>query len=148
MRSTTGAAVLAAAGVAAGTAFARKLSPPPARNRWLAVTVNLPQDTVERHEHLRAFTELADRAETRVRQAPGGKGTELAARLREEPPSAVARVAGADPRQEVRTVLREVKSLLETGEVVQPDEPTTGKPTPGGRLVRFATRRAQGEGRL
>jgi hypothetical protein len=60
----------------------------------------------------------------------------------------VRRLTGKDPRQDVRRPLRDVKSLVETGEVVRPDEPTTGKRTPGGALVRLATRRAGGEGRL
>jgi hypothetical protein len=142
---------LALAGLAASTAVARKRSPVP--NRWLGVTVNLPPDEVENDPRLReAFAELAEEAETRLRPAPGGRGTELAARPRQPVPSgpagAARRLAGRDPRQPVRSALRDVKSVLETGEVIRPDAPTTGKPTPGGLLVRAATKHAGGEGRL
>ncbi|KDN22486.1 hypothetical protein [Amycolatopsis rifamycinica] len=142
---------LAVAGIAAGTAAARRKPAEP--DRWLGVTVNLPPDEVERDPRLReAFAELAEDAETRVRPAPGGHGTELAARPRRPAGSglsgAARRLAGRDPRQPVRSALRDVKSLLETGEVLRTDPPTTGKPTPGGLVLRLATRRAGGEGRL
>ncbi|MGK3204394.1 hypothetical protein [Amycolatopsis sp. MEPSY49] len=140
---------VAVAGIAAGTAAARRKSAA-APNRWLGVTVNLPPGEVENDPRLRdAFAALAEEAETRVRPAPGGHGTELAARPRDPGSGGVVkRLAGRDPRQPVRSALRDVKSLLETGEVIRPDAPTTGKPTPGGALVRLATRRAGGEGRL
>ncbi|WP_086838402.1 hypothetical protein [Amycolatopsis kentuckyensis] len=140
---------VAVAGIAVGTAAARrKAADPP--NRWLGVTVNLRPEEVENDPRLReAFEGLAEEAETRLRPAPGGRGTELAARLRDPGPGGLAaRLAGRDPRQPVRSALRDVKSLLETGEVIRPDAPTTGQPTPGGALVRLATRRAGGEGRL
>lgn len=140
---------LAVAGIAAGAAAARRKSAD-RPNRWLGVTVNLPTEEVENDPRLRdAFAALAEEAETRVRPAPGGRGTELAARPRNPGPGGIAeRLAGRDPRQPVRSALRDVKSLLETGEVLRPDAPTTGQPTPGGALVRLATRRAGGEGRL
>jgi uncharacterized membrane protein len=70
-------------------------------NRWLAVTVNCP---AERLADLPApVAELSDIAEVRVRPAPGGRGTELAMRLREQPPVGAAglpaRLSGNDPRQ-------------------------------------------------
>jgi hypothetical protein len=142
---------LAVAGIAAGTAAARRKSAEP--DRWLGVTVNLPTDQVETDPRLKeAFAALEEDAETRVRPAPGGRGTELAAKPRQPVPSglggAARRLAGRDPRQPVRSALRDIKSVLETGEVLRPDAPTTGKPTPGGVLVRLATRNAGGEGRL
>ena len=49
---------------------------------------------------------LGDLVEVQVRPAPGGKGSELAARLREPEPTgphaAAARISGDDPRQQVR----------------------------------------------
>jgi hypothetical protein len=142
---------LAVAGVAAGTAAIRRKPAEP--DRWLGVTVNLPPDKVESDPRLQeAFAALAEDAETLVRPAPGGRGTELAAKPLQPPTSglsgAARRLAGRDPRQPVRSALRDIKSVLETGEVLRPDAPTTGKPTPGGTLVRLATRRAGGEGRL
>jgi hypothetical protein len=144
----TGAVV--AAGAMIGHALARRTAHhgdgPAQRSRWLTVTVNAPPEKVD--ERLADAVAELD-VETRVTPAPGGRGTEVAARLRDAPATGVVRrVAGQDPRQDVRRALRDMKSLVETGEVVRPDEPTTGRRTPGGALVRLATRRAGGEGRL
>lgn len=121
--------------------------------RWLVVTVNRPPDEVAPGGAVPAqLAALGDRVETRVSAAPGGRGTELAARLREPEPSgvsgAVQRVAGADPRQEVRTALREAKSVLETGEVLQPDRPSSTHETPLNAPLRLASVLGRGEGRL
>ncbi|MFL6125359.1 hypothetical protein [Actinophytocola sp.] len=138
----------AAAGVTAATRASSARQHRADENRWLAVTVNRPFDEVDPAGLPAPLVELGDRIETRVRPASGDKGTELAARLREPGPSGVvARVAGQDPRQDVRSALRAAKSLLETGDVLRPDPPST-HPGPGGRLVELASRRAGGEGRL
>jgi hypothetical protein len=140
---------LIAVGVVVGRMVARKIARrqggPGEKARWLAVTVNAAPEKVE--------VPLAEAVagldvETQLAVAPGGRGTEAAVRLRHDPAGAARRLAGKDPRQEVRRALRDMKSLVEAGEVVRPDEPTTGKRTPGGALVRLATRRAGGEGRL
>ncbi|MFI6208444.1 hypothetical protein ACIBAI_18910 [Streptomyces sp. NPDC051041] len=147
----------AAAGLAAGAVVVtrrRQAAPtaPSAFDRWLTVTVNCaPADL--RPEKLPApLQEYGDRIETRIRPAPGDHGTELAVRLKEDPPEAAsslpARLAGADPRQDLRRALREAKALLETGEVMLPDTPPTTHDTPGGRLVGLLSRRASGEGVL
>jgi len=100
------------------------------------------------------LAELGDLVEVAVRQAPGGKGSELRARLRSsEPsgvPSAAARVSGDDPRQRVRAALREAKQLIEVGEVLRVDPNPHGRrtPTPTGAIVEAATKRAGGEGLL
>jgi hypothetical protein len=95
---------------------------------------------------------LGDAVEVRLRPAPGGRGTELAARLRDGAPAgpgaAVARIAGKDPRQEVRAALRQSRQLLETGEVLTPDEQPTARRTLHSLPLELATRRARGEGRL
>jgi hypothetical protein len=137
-----------AAGAIIGQAVARRVAQHNGsgeQSRWLAVTVNAPPEQVA-PRLAEAMAELD--VETRVTLAPGDRGTEAAARLRDAPAGVGRRLADDDPRQDVRRALRDMKSLVEAGEVVRPDEPTTGKRTPGGALVRFATRRAGGEGRL
>jgi hypothetical protein len=134
---------------AASRALVRRNTAEDGPSRWLAVTVYAEPDSVAGDPRLtEAFAGLGDDVETRIAAAPGERGTEVAARVRRAPAGVTARVAGNDPRQDVRRALRDVKSLLETGEVIRTDPPTTGKPTPGGALVRLVTRRAGGEGRL
>ncbi|GAA3501790.1 hypothetical protein GCM10019016_088970 [Streptomyces prasinosporus] len=143
---------------AAGAAAVRRARPggragDRAGDRWLTVTVNRPVTDVGPDGELPApLRRLADRVEVRVRPAPGDRGTELAARLK-EPPSAPssslpARLAGQDPRQEVRAALRDAKAVLEAGEVLRPDTPPTTRPTPGGKLIGLLGRRSGGEGVL
>ncbi len=121
------------------------------RNRWLAVTVNYPPERLRGSELPEPVAKLTDQAEVRVQPAPGGRGIELAMRRLEPPagglPGLAARLGGADPRQQLRTALRDAKSLIETGEVIRPDEPAT-HPTRTGRLMDFAIGRAAEEGRL
>jgi hypothetical protein len=115
--------------------------------RWLVVTVNCPPERLSGGLP-QPLERLRDSVELEVRPAPGGRGTELAARPRDGVVAGVVgRVRGDDPRQVVRSALRDAKSLIETGEVLRPDAPAT-RPTPGGRLLELATRRAGGEGRL
>jgi hypothetical protein len=87
-----------------------------------------------------------------VAPAPGGRGTELGLRPVTPPqaglPGLVARLRGSDPRQELRSALRDAKSLIETGEVIRPDEPPSTHPTATGKLLDLAISRAGGEGRL
>ena len=100
------------------------------------------------------LAELGDLVEVEVRPAPGGKGSELRARLRGSEPrgvaSAAVRLSGDDPRQRVRAALREAKQLIEVGEVLRIDPTPHGRRTltPTGALVEAATKRAGGEGVL
>jgi uncharacterized membrane protein len=62
----------------------------------------------------------------RFRVAPGNRGTEIHVTLRYDPPAGrlgalVARLFGEDPAQQVKTDLRRLKQVLETGEVVHSD---------------------------
>ncbi|MEU9579542.1 hypothetical protein [Streptomyces chilikensis] len=147
--------------LAAGVAAVRRARGPAAGgagddrpgNRWLTVTVNRPPEEVRPGGELPPpLHRHADRIDVEVRPAPGDRGAELAVRLK-EPPSALAtslpgRLGGQDPRQELRVALREAKSLLETGEVMQPDAPPTTRDTPGGKVIGLLGRRSGGEGVL
>jgi hypothetical protein len=128
-----------------------------AADRWLAVTINCPPErlTEPGTDGLpEPIARLGSDAQIRIRPAPGGRGTELALRLPEPQSQSqsrtgiVDRLAGNDPRQRLRSALRDAKSLIETGEVIQPDAPPTTRRTVTGKVVELATRRAGGEGRL
>jgi hypothetical protein len=153
--------IVALAGVSAGVIAARRIATRQAGNgaagqvpdRWHTVTVNRPPEEVAPEGPLpEPLAALDDAVEVRLRPAPGGRGTELAVRLRDGAPAgaaaAVARVAGSDPRQQVRSALRQSKQLLETGEVLKPDESPTTRRTLRSLPLELATRRAGGEGRL
>ncbi|CAM5693772.1 hypothetical protein [Streptomyces fumanus] len=123
-----------------------------AGDRWLTVTVNRPLAEVSPDDLPEPLAAFPGKIEVRVRPAPGDRGTELAVRPVQVPTagqtSLPARLAGEDPRQELRLALRRAKALLEAGEVLLPDAPPTTRPTPGGKLVEMVTRRAGGEGVL
>lgn len=121
--------------------------------RWLTVTVNrAPSDVMPGGALPEPLGRMADRLEARVRPAPGDRGTELAVRLKNAPSSAATslpgRLAGKDPRQEVRTALRQAKALLEAGEVMLPDASPTTRDTPVGKAIDLVARRSGGEGVL
>jgi hypothetical protein len=145
--------VLAGAGVGAGIArrarSRRQANDQNGGARWLTVTVYRPIGEVEGHLPT-VITDLGDLVELRLRQAPGDRGTELAAKLNEgySDSGFLKRLAGRDPSQEVRTALREAKSLLEAGEIIHADTPPSTHPGLGGKVLEFATERAGGEGRL
>jgi hypothetical protein len=152
--------VVVVAGVGAGVLVVRRMSARQpsngaagqARDRWHTVTVNRPPEEVATDGRLPGpLAELSDAVEVQIRPAPGGRGTEVAARLRGEVPSgaaAAARVVGSDPRQDLRAALRQSRQLLETGEVLRADEQPTTRRTLRGLPLDLATRRAGGEGRL
>lgn len=149
-----GKALVAAAGTAVGGVAAAKwlgvrvTRDATPRNRWLMVTVNVPADSFPGEDELpEPITKLRDRADVTIRPAPGGHGTELGLRPIQTPPGITARIAGTDPRQELRKALRAAKSIIETGEVIRPDE-QANRPTPAGRVMDYALERAAGEGRL
>jgi hypothetical protein len=125
------------------------------RNRWRTATVNKPAAEVAPDGKLpQPLAELGDRVEVRITPAPGGKGTEVAVRLRAPEPAGPAglasRLTDSDPRQAVRSALRESKALIEAGEVLRMDPRPAGQrtPTPGGKLLDAVTRRARAEGVL
>ncbi|WP_222595820.1 hypothetical protein [Cellulomonas aerilata] len=148
-RLAVAAATVAIGGTAAIGAAAR--SGPgagPRPDRWHAVTVNLaPQDVGSPGRWPQPIADLGDRVEVRVVPAPGDRGTELAVRARAglrpgEAPDA------DDLQDRIRVALRHSRMLLETGEVLQPDRPSTTRPTVTSLPLRAALRRSQGGGRL
>ncbi|MEV2238730.1 hypothetical protein [Micromonospora sp. NPDC049891] len=97
---------------------------------WQVVTVDRPPEQVLPSaawpEPLRR---LDGAVEVAVAPAPGGRGTELAARARPHAvwPGLAAHLLGDDPGLLVRRTLWQVKQLVETGEVLRADR------TPGER---------------
>ncbi|WP_091077370.1 hypothetical protein [Micromonospora nigra] len=137
-----GRTVAALAAVAGGTAVtavlarrrvARRRSGGHAgTGRWQVVTVGGPPGRVLPGggwpEPLRP---LHGAVAVRVRPAPGGRGTELAARALpgRTPAGLAAHLVGDDPALLVRRALREVKQLAETGEVLRADRSPAERPT-------------------
>jgi hypothetical protein len=111
---------------------------------WLVVTVYREPSDVDTAQLPAPLAEFGDRIEVRVRPAPGGKGIELAARLRDRPSSgtAVGRLTGSDPQADLRSALRRAKQLIEVGEVLAVDPAPHGKrtATPGGVLLEAWTK--------
>ncbi|WP_028645143.1 hypothetical protein [Nocardioides sp. URHA0020] len=113
---------------------------------WLVVTVLCQSSDIDTDALPAPLSELADRIEVRVRPAAGDKGTELGARLRDQPPAAGAprRLSGNDAHSELRSALRQAKQVIEVGEVLAVDPAPHGKrtPTPGGVLLESWTKAA------
>jgi hypothetical protein len=137
--------------IAAGRARRAVTQPHKAVPEWLGVTVLAPPERIapggELPEPLRA---MGDAIEVRMEPAPGDRGTELYARRTDgtRPGATASRLTGGDDLAELRTALREAKSLVECGEVVQPVSPPKTHPGPAGRVLAALDRRAQGAGRL
>ena len=147
----TRTAVIGAAGVAAaGTLVAsrRRSAPQPRPDRWHVVTINRPMAEVG--DALRGWptpvSDLGDVVEVRATPAPGGRGTELAVRARPGGRTRGKRRAELDER--IRLALRHSRSLVETGDVLLPDAPSTTQPTLTSLPLQAAIRRARREGRL
>jgi hypothetical protein len=111
---------------------------------WLAVSVLCDPADIDITDLPEPLAEFGDRIEVRVHPAPDGKGTELAARMREQVPrsTARARLSGKDPEADLRSALRRAKQLIEVGEVLAVDPAPHGErtPTPGGALLESWTR--------
>ena len=136
----------AARQVAARGSAARPGGPRP--DRWHAVTINrAPQDIGSSGAWPAPVAELGDVVDVRVLPAPGDRGTELGLRARAghrpgESPDA------DDLEQRIRVALRHTRMLLETGEILQSDRPSTTEPTLTSLPLRLAIRNARGGGRL
>ena len=123
-------------------------APPSGRptSGWLVLTVWCEPADIDTAALPAPLAEFGDRIEVRVHEAPDGKGTELAARLRDRPSSGSApgRLAGKDPEADLRSALRRAKQLIEVGEVLAVDPAPHGKRTssPGGALLEAWTKAA------
>jgi hypothetical protein len=111
---------------------------------WLVVTVFIEPSDLDTAKLPAPLAEFGQRIEVRVRPAADSKGTELAARLRDRPPSgtALGRLSGRDPQAGLRSALRRAKQLIEVGEVLVVDPAPHGErsATPGGALLEAWTK--------
>ena len=116
-----------------------------------AITINRPQAEIAARLG-QADPPLSDEdAEISYTSAPGDRGTEVRVLLPNTPGGLgqkVAAVMGVDAQRELDDALRRFKQLLETGEVLTPDEQPTARRTLRNLPLELATRRARGEGRL
>ncbi len=155
----TALAAVAAGGVAVRQVIAATRKDPQTQeqrarmaHRWHVVTVlATPEQIAPAGELPAPLAELGDDLEVEMRPAPGDRGTELAARYRGGETvglgDPLARLRGDDPRQALRSALRRAKQLVETGEILESDQPGTSHPSLLGAPLRAATRLAGGEGR-
>ncbi|MBL7260271.1 hypothetical protein [Paractinoplanes lichenicola] len=113
---------------------------------WLVVTVFVEPSELDAAKLPAPLAEFGDRIEVRIQAAPGGKGTELAARLRDRPRpgGALSRLSGQDPEAGLRSALRRAKQLIEVGEVLAVDPVPHGErtATPGGAFLEGWTKAA------
>ena len=152
-----GAAGVAAVATAAAAVVGRRHlrrpdegagSPQESRSRWQAVTILAqPQDVLGADDAPSSFDDLRDTVEVEARPAPGDKGTELRARLRER---ASTNDAADEAAKSIRVALRRAKQVIEAGEVLRVDPTPHGErtATPTGAIVDEATDRADEEGLL
>jgi hypothetical protein len=126
-------------------------------SRWLVVTVNTMKDDAQPFEPPEPLRAWGDSIDVRTSLAPGGRGTELAVRLRDPdagalpndfPDDLAQQLDGTTPVQKLRSALRRAKQLIETGEVLRADEPGTAEPTALNAPLRAATSASGAEGRL
>ncbi|TFV51564.1 hypothetical protein [Blastococcus sp. TF02A-35] len=114
---------------------------------WLAVSIYREPSELDATALPAPLAAYGDRIETRIRPAPGGKGSELAVRLTRGSSgktSGPARLSGSDPNADLRSALRQAKQLIEVGEVLRVDPASHGKrnATPAGAVLEVATKRA------
>jgi hypothetical protein len=119
--------------------------------RWHTVTIHRPPEQVAPDGGVpEPLGLLGDAVEVPVRPAPGSRGTELAARLRDgaSVPAQADDLDTSSPVRALRSALRHAKQLAETGEVLAATEPGTSRRTLLNRPLEAVTRHGRGEGRL
>jgi uncharacterized membrane protein len=116
---------IAVADVYEAVHLTKKQGPPQSGKRIRkAVTINKPRADVERAWDLSEFTPS-------YAEAPGGRGTEVAVELVEDPPAGdfglvVQKLSGHDPATLLADELRRFKARVEAGEVVRSDSTPDG----------------------
>jgi hypothetical protein len=108
----------------------------PRPGRWQVVTVaGRPEDVLPLGRWPEPLRRLDGAVELYARPAPGGRGTELAARPLGADrgfPGMAAHLLGEDPGRLIRRALREAKQLAETGEVLRADRSRVDRPKASG----------------
>jgi hypothetical protein len=108
----------------------------PRPGRWQVVTVaGRPDEVLPAGRWPEPLRRLDGAIELAARPAPGGRGTELAARPLGDPaalPGLAAHLLGDDPGLFLRGVLRQAKQLAETGEVLRADRSPLDRPGAAG----------------
>ena len=116
---------------------------------WKSVTILGDSSAISESAYPEPLQRLADMIEVRLATAPGDKGFEVHARVRDG--ANVREVVGDDdPDQALRAALRDAKQLIETGEVLRAKPRPHGKrpTTILGAVVDKAEDDAKGEGVL
>lgn len=96
---------------------------------WKAVTVLGDPDAFAAGGYPEPLRRIAEALELRIEQAPGDKGFEVHARVRDGRAARKA-IDGDDPDRVLRAALRDAKQVFETGEVLR------ATPRPHGRRPR------------
>lgn len=151
--AATAATAVAAAGAAAYLRARRAARAEGAQEEgpWHVVTVGRPRAELMPDGKLPPPLDgLGDGVEIRAADAPGGRGTEIAARRTAPRGTAegLRSVVGTSTDQQIRAALREFKQLTETGEVLRTEGQPVGSRKPGGLPLGLAARRARKEGLL
>ncbi|MCS5714609.1 hypothetical protein NVV95_08590 [Herbiconiux sp. CPCC 205716] len=149
------AVAVGAAGIAAGVvarALVKKKSESDGDGRhpdgWKAVTVLGESAEFERGGYPEPLQRIAGTLEIRLQPAPGDKGFEVHARVKDD--ADTTSFGEDEPDQALRTALRDAKQLFETGEVLRAvPRPHGERPTTLlGAAVDKAEDDAKGEGVL
>jgi uncharacterized membrane protein len=102
---------------------------------WQAeVVLDRPNECIA-WKSVEGSTSVPNRGVVRFSPAPGRRGTEVQVELKYEPPvgaigAAVAKLFGEEPNQQIKSDLRRLKQVLETGEVVHSDASIRRGPHP------------------
>ncbi len=86
--------------------------------------------------------DVVNAGSVRFQRAPGGRGTYIRVTANYNPPAGrlggkIAHLLGAEPAQLIKSDLRRLKQMLETGEIATIDGQTSGRATAGDELNSF-----------